>query len=104
TDFRGRACEDCKDSNSEPMRSGCCLFNAARTYVQKRWGSLSSSSRESQATREWEAWSERTQLDKSVVLPKPAGAETSVRGCLRLSLSRASRRGRVTRGPEAMGA
>src|SRR5882762_4743063 len=38
-----------------------------------------------------------------MVLPKPAGAEMSVRGCLRLSESKPLRRGREIRVPEAVG-
>src|SRR5215475_8459559 len=98
TDFSGETCQGCKDLNSRPKRCGHCLSNAASTYVQNSCGSLSPSSRESQATRDWEVCSERSQVERAVVLPKPAGAETSVRGRLRLSLSRVSRRGRVTRG------
>ena len=63
-------------------------------YVRKRTGSLSPSSRESQVT------GTAPRLAHSltrVVLPNPAGAETSVKLPLIPPASRSSRRGRGTR-------
>jgi len=47
--------------------------------------------------------SDCAQAESNMVLPKPAGAETSVRGCFRLSASKAVRRGREISVPDAMG-
>ena len=72
--------------------SGATRPMAATTYVQNRAGSLSRSSSDSQAVRS----SPPTQSATSVVLPKPAGAETRVRAGWSTPSSRWRRRGRST--------
>jgi hypothetical protein len=62
----------CDDSGSVPT-SGATVRKAATTYVQKVPGSLSPSSSDSQATDRFPA-----AAVSSVVLPNPAGAESSV--------------------------
>src|SRR5262245_32411160 len=61
---------------------GLAEFNPMQTYDQKRVGSLSPSSRATQAKRKGcgEIRLGEIQSARSVVLPKPAGAEISVRG------------------------
>src|SRR5260370_853375 len=99
----GGVCGDCRCINSSVKRWGCCLFNAVSTQLQKSRGSLSSSSRETQATRGLLAGNDRLQLASKVVLPKPAAAETSVKGYFTLSLSKPIRRGREMREPDVTG-
>src|SRR6266705_3327271 len=53
--------------------------------------------------RAWLAGNDCAQLESTIVLPKPAGAEMSVRGCLRLSASKPLRRGREISVPGATG-
>src|SRR5207245_10659587 len=57
-------------------------------------GSLSPSSRDTHAMRGRSAGSDCTQVESRVVLPKPAGAETSVRERSKLILSSSIKRGR----------
>jgi len=79
------------------------------TEVQKRVGSLSSASSESQAKTVWGAWvpcafpslplplrAAATQAESSVVLPLPAEALTSVKGYARMASSSLSKRERST--------
>ena len=64
---------------------------------------MSSSSRESQATKGLFAGSDCIQVESKVVLPKPAGAEMSVRGYFKLAWSKLVRRGREISVPDATG-
>src|SRR5205809_6143084 len=66
---------------------------AAISATQKRVGLLSSSSSESQATC---ADCRLAQAESSVILPKPAGAETSVSGVESAPSSEESKRSRST--------
>src|SRR2546425_1224315 len=66
---------------------------AAVSATQKRVGLLSSSSSESQATC---AWCRLAQAESSVVLPKPAGAESRVSGVESASSSAESKDSRST--------
>ena len=64
---------------SEPVPTvGATVCIAAITYVQKVVGSLSVWSSESHAVERSRCAAEASQAARSVVLPKPAGAETSV--------------------------
>src|SRR5258708_32398216 len=76
---------------------GCKRSNAVNTYIQKPTGSLSCSSSETQATRVASCGSVCTHAESKVVLPKPAGAETTVRGRWSPPSNRVERRGRETR-------
>ena len=69
--------------------------SAARAYAQKRAGSLSPGSSESQTTGPGRLPS-ALQAASSVVFPAPAGADTSVSSCCAPSSSWASSRGRET--------
>ena len=73
---------------------GRWLSSAVSTYSQNSTGSLSPSSRETQAIRECSDGSDCIQVESRVVLPKPAGAETSVSGRSKLLLSNSVKRGR----------
>jgi hypothetical protein len=103
TYLSGGSCDDCRYFSRGIKRSGRCLFSAKRTQVQKSRGLLSPSSRETQASRGLSAGSDCPQLASKVVLPKPAGAETSVREHLRPSLSKVVRRGRAIKICEVAG-
>src|SRR5207253_5801985 len=72
---------------------GAIVCKAAMRYIRKRVGSLSPSSSDSQATCRSQP---ATHSLRSVVLPKPAGAESRVSLRCRPSFSRAIRRGRRT--------
>jgi hypothetical protein len=74
------------------------------TEVQKRCGSLSSSSSEIQAVQRCSACKECSQAASRVVLPKPAGAETRVRRWCKLALESSSvKRGRAIKACEEDG-
>src|SRR6266478_2081322 len=87
----------CKKVKRNVQSPGWQLSSAVSPYSQNRRGSLSPSSRETQATWGLPEGSDCTQAESKVVLPKPAGAETSVSLCCRLALSCAVRRGRGIR-------
>src|SRR6266516_6571686 len=71
---------------------GCSVLSALMIYVQKRMGSLSPSSSETQALRLASA----CQALSRVVLPHPAGATMRVRAPFMAAFSRCVSRGRVT--------
>src|SRR6266516_7570880 len=73
---------------------GCWLSSAVSTYIQNSIGSLSPSSRDTQAIHGRAGGSDCIQVESRVVLPKPAGAETSVSGHAKLMLSNSIKRGR----------
>jgi hypothetical protein len=73
----------------------------AATYVQKVSGSLSLASSGSRATRASSVLSASCAM--TVVLPKPAGAETSVSGAAAARANRSSKRRRGTRRPWPIG-
>src|SRR5690349_6457400 len=75
-----------------------------RTAAQNKRGSLSASSRDTQATRgRCAAGNDRFQRASCVVFPKPAGAETTVRGYVRLFWSKLFKRERQIKGPRTPG-
>src|SRR6266568_8548772 len=87
-------CGDCSRANAGSPISGKRVRSAARTPAQKRVGSSSCSSKENQAT--WPVlW--RAQAASSVVFPKPAEAESNVRGSERLWLRRSIKCSRGSR-------
>src|SRR5690242_12185546 len=90
----GVACNSASASSPTP---GCNLFSAVITYIQKRVGSLSPSSSETQA-RDQVLWLiSAYQLLSNVVLPQPAGATTRVSLLFMAAFIRSVSRGRATR-------
>src|SRR5256886_13303807 len=90
----GGVCCVCRYAISSVQSPGCWLSRAVSTYIQNSTGSLSPSSRDTQAIRGCSGGSDITHVESSVVLPKPAGAETSVSGHSKLILSNLIKRGR----------
>src|SRR6266568_4406265 len=84
-------CGACSSASAASPRGVPPCRRAAITEVQKRVGSLSCSSSVSQAT--WPVLS-LAQAESSVVLPKPAEAESNVKGTERLCSRTSSRRER----------
>ena len=87
---------DCSSATAVSPRLGASLSQrrkAAISETQKRVGLVSSSSSESQATC---AVCRLAQAESSVVLPKPAGAESSVSGLESAPSSAESKRSRST--------
>ena len=82
--------------------AGSTVRTAAITLVQKRTGSFSASSSDSQANGRSSA-GEAAQSTSSVVLPDPGGAATSVSLCARAALSAATRSPRGTRSARRCG-
>ena len=88
----------------EPIpTAGATVCNAAITYVQNAVGSLSLWSSESQAVKRSRCAADASQAARSVVLPKPAGAETSVSRASMPRLRRSLSRGRGTVAPRRRG-
>src|SRR2546430_15891112 len=87
-------CPVCKKVKRGVQSPGRQLSSAVSAYSQNRSGSLSPSSRETQATCGLPEGSDCTQAESKVVLPKPEGAEASVSLRCRLALSCAVKRGR----------
>src|SRR5947209_7380212 len=75
---------------------GCSVSSAAMTYVQKRRGSLSPASSETQARDQALRLASAYQALRRVVLPQPAGATMSVSTPLMAACIRCTSRGRVT--------
>src|SRR6516165_4397301 len=75
---------------------GCSVLSAARTYVQKRVGSLSPASSETQARGQALKLASACQALRRVVLPHPAGATMRASEPCIASFNRFIRRGRVT--------
>src|SRR5258707_7070273 len=84
----------CKKVKRKVQSPGLQLSSAVSACSQSRRGSLSRSSRETQATYGLPGGSACTQAESKVVLPKPGGAEVIVSLCCKLALSCAVRRGR----------
>src|ERR1700694_570015 len=93
-EFTEGDCSVCRKVKREVQRPGRQLSSAVSAYSQNRSGLLSPSSRETQATCAAPGGSDCTQAESKVVLPNPAGAETSVSLCCRLAPSCAVRRER----------
>src|SRR5437016_2776323 len=81
---------------TEPML-GTAVCNAVTTYVQNDAGSLSEPSSETHATERSSPDDSPSQSARRVVLPNPAGADTSVSLDSAPRRSSSSSRGRVTR-------
>src|SRR5215831_943903 len=75
---------------------GCSVLSAARTYVQKRVGSLSPASSETQARGQALKLASARQALRRVVLPHPAGATTRASWPFIAAFNRSVSRGRVT--------
>src|SRR6516162_5341723 len=75
---------------------GCSVFSAARTYVQKRVGSLSPASSETQARGQALRLASAYQALRRVVLPHPAGATMRASWPFIAAFNRSVSRGRVT--------
>src|SRR6266571_9139126 len=74
----------------------CSVLSALMTYVQKRSGSLSPSSSETQARGQPPGLASACQALSKVVLPQPAGATMRVRAPLSAVFIRCVSRGRIT--------
>src|SRR2546430_7055792 len=94
TERNGGVCCVCRYAISCVQSPGCWPSSAESTYIQNNTESLSPSSRDTQAIRGRSGGSDGIQVERSVVLPKPAGAETSVSGHSKLILSNSIKRGR----------
>src|SRR5258708_21645239 len=90
----GGASLECSRAKASSPSVGRHLRRAAMHAVQKRVGSLSMASRESQATH---CSCLLTHAESRVVFPLPAEAETRVSGCVQIASRSLSRRGRSTR-------
>src|SRR5215471_16955088 len=75
---------------------GCSALSAARTYVQKRVGSLSPASSETQARGQALKLASACHALRRVVLPHPAGATTRASWPFIAAFNRSVSRGRVT--------
>src|SRR5438876_2465017 len=75
---------------------GCSVLSAARTYVQKRMGSLSPVSSETQARDQSLRLTPACHALSRVVLPHPAGATMRVSGLFIAAFNRSVSRVRVT--------
>src|SRR5512142_2087255 len=75
---------------------GCSVFSAARTYVQKRMGSLSPASSETQARGQALNLASARQAQSKVVLPHPAGATMRASWLFIEAYNRSDSPGRVT--------
>ena len=86
-----------KSARAFVPRPGTADSSAARTYDQNNAGSLSRSSSESHATAAPSSATVPSHSVMSVVLPKPAGAETRINFASAAPARRACNRGRATR-------
>src|SRR6266487_3931506 len=75
---------------------GCAVLSAARTYVQKRVGSLSPASSETQAMGQALKLASACHALSRVVLPHPAGAMMRASWPFIAAFNRSVSRGRVT--------
>src|SRR5215469_7203866 len=91
------ACCVCREVTNSAHSPCCKRSRAVNTYFQKRTGSLSCSSSETQATWAVSFGSACTHDESRVVLPKPAGAETRVREHWNPLSNSVESRGRTTR-------
>ena len=76
TDSNG--CDDCSSEIAVAPTAGATVCNAATTYDQNTVGSLSCSSSDSHAVERRPPSESPNHSLSSVVLPNPAGADTSV--------------------------
>ena len=92
-DSAGGGCGDWSSANTASPTFGAIVCTAATRWIRKRAGSLSRSSSDSQATFHLQTAAHAL---TSVVLPKPAGAETRVRLRCRPSSIRSTKWRRMT--------